>query len=144
MSPVSSRALLTYVFVYGTLKRGQPNHHWLTADPAEADHGTATLVGTGRTLRKYPLIVGTRYNIPFLLDQPGTGHLLHGEVYAIDAAKLAHLDVLEDYPSFYGREQQQIELLTRVADNGGDGSQDSSDDRYTNTQNDMEKNHYKS
>lgn len=115
--------LLTNVFVYGTLKRDQPNHHWISASMSDsaADanaNGTAAFVGCGRTLRKYPLVIGTRYNIPFLLARPDTGHLVHGEVYAIDEAKLAHLDVLEDYPKFYGRAQQDIELLDDRFDGG--------------------------
>lgn len=107
---VSTAQLLINVFVYGTLKRGQPNHYWLS-DSTSGIGASATFVADGRTTRKFPLVIGTRYNIPFLLEQPGTGHLVHGEVYAVDAAKLAHLDVLEDYPKFYGRQQESIELL---------------------------------
>lgn len=100
---------LINVFVYGTLKRGEPNHQWLT----ESEHGQpATFIGSGRTVRKYPLVIGTQFNVPFLLDQPGTGHQIEGELYAVDEAKLAHLDVLEAYPQFYGREVWDIELIS--------------------------------
>lgn len=55
------------VFVYGTLKRREPNHHWLTNE----SNGIAKFVSTGQTTQSYPLIIATKYNIPFLLDCPG-------------------------------------------------------------------------
>ncbi len=58
-----------FVFVYGTLKKGEPNHHWLT----NQDHGSAKFVGAGTTKELYPLVIASKYNIPFLLDKPGTG-----------------------------------------------------------------------
>lgn len=90
--------------MYGTLKRGQPNHHWLSRQ----ENGAARFLGTGRTARTFPLVIGTRYNIPFLLDRCGTGNNVQGEVYEVDEAMLRNLDILEDYPRFYDREQQPI------------------------------------
>ena len=73
------------VFVYGTLKRNEPNHHWLT----NPEHGVGKFLSEGRTKTKYPLIIGTKYNIPFLLHSPGTGHNVKGKMncpcsYCID------------------------------------------------------------
>lgn len=65
----SSSASNMFAFVYGTLKRGEPNHHWLTG----TDNGSATFVGTGVTQNKFPLVIASCYNIPFLIDQSGTG-----------------------------------------------------------------------
>lgn len=59
------------VFVYGTLKKGEPNHHWLE----DVQKGRHTFVSEGQTLTEYPLVVATKYNIPFLLDAPGMGHV---------------------------------------------------------------------
>ena len=59
------------VFVYGTLKRGQPNHEKLT----NLENGKATFVGEARTVEKWPLVVATKFNIPFLLDKQGLGHV---------------------------------------------------------------------
>lgn len=59
------------VFVYGTLKRGEPNHK-LIQDVA---NGYAKFLGLGRTTVPYPLIIATNYNIPFLLKKPGFGHV---------------------------------------------------------------------
>lgn len=59
------------VFVYGTLKRGEPNHSLIQ----DAANGYAKFLGIGRTVTPYPLIIATRYNIPFLLKKPGIGHV---------------------------------------------------------------------
>jgi gamma-glutamylaminecyclotransferase len=59
------------VFVYGTLKRGEPNHHWI----ADTSKGFSRFIGIGKTVKKYPLIIATKFNIPFLLDSPGQGHV---------------------------------------------------------------------
>ncbi len=58
-----------FAFVYGTLKKGEPNHYWLT----DTANGTATFVGTGVTQNLFPLVIASRYNIPFLIDKQGTG-----------------------------------------------------------------------
>jgi len=94
------------VFVYGTLKRGEPNHHVLS----DTETGEAVHVDGGRTVIKYPLVIGSRYNIPFLLDQPHMGHNVIGEVYAIDDRKLAALDELEAHPQFYRRRLEDVRL----------------------------------
>ena len=59
------------VFVYGTLKRGQPNNHVITNE----DNGSATLVSMAKTVEKWPLVIATRFNVPFLLNKPGHGHV---------------------------------------------------------------------
>lgn len=87
------------VFVYGTLKNGQPNHHWLT----NVENGSAEFICSGQTATKFPLIIATKYNIPFLLNVPETGHNINGEIYSVDEKMLSNLDVLEDYPEIYDR-----------------------------------------
>lgn len=42
------------IFVYGTLKRGQPNNFLLT----NRDNGIARFLGEGKTSEKYPLVIG--------------------------------------------------------------------------------------
>ena len=98
--------LLFNIFVYGTLKKGQPNHMLLT----NVTNGNANFVSNGQTLNQFPLVIGTRYNIPFLLDKPGTGYNVSGEVYEVNETMLSRLDILEDYPEFYDREQQDIHI----------------------------------
>ena len=59
------------VFVYGTLKKEEPNHHWI----ADTSKGFAKFLGVANTVEKYPLIIGPKYNIPFLLDARGRGNV---------------------------------------------------------------------
>jgi len=59
------------VFVYGTLKCGQPNHHLMNMH----ELGHCRLIGTARTDDGFPLIITTRWNLPFLLHAPGHGQV---------------------------------------------------------------------
>jgi gamma-glutamylaminecyclotransferase len=52
--------------------------------------------------------VATRYNIPFLLNRPGQGNHIIGEIYEVDDKMFGKLDILEDYPLFYDREIQNM------------------------------------
>lgn len=60
-----------YVFVYGTLKKNCPNNYVLE----NRDNGKAEFVCEARTEELFPLIVITEYEIPFLLEQAGIGHV---------------------------------------------------------------------
>ena len=60
-----------HVFLYGTLKKGEPNHHWLT----DAANGEAEFITQAQTTTEFPLIITTKFNIPFLLNSPGTGNV---------------------------------------------------------------------
>lgn len=66
------------LFVYGTLKKGQPNYRHML----DTISGCAEYVSEATTDQKFPLVIGSKYNIPFLLNFPGTGHVsrLHGNV----------------------------------------------------------------
>ncbi|XP_055965780.1 gamma-glutamylaminecyclotransferase [Sorex fumeus] len=94
------------VFVYGTLKSGQPNHALLL----DRANGCATFRGCGRTLEPFPLVIAGPYNIPYLLQLPGTGHCVRGEVYAVDEPMLRFLDDFEDCPDMYQRTPATIVL----------------------------------
>ena len=59
------------IFVYGTLKRGQPNHYLIE----NASNGIVRYVGEGKTIEKWPLVVYTMFSIPYILNIPGTGHV---------------------------------------------------------------------
>ncbi|RZB39589.1 gamma-glutamylcyclotransferase [Asbolus verrucosus] len=95
------------VFVYGTLKREEPNHNWFSKDT----EGYFKFLCDARTVEKYPLIIGTKYNIPFLLYSPGRGTNVKGELYEVDDKVFANLDILEDHPNFYVREEREIQPL---------------------------------
>lgn len=77
-----------WVVVYGTLKRGQVNHHWLDG---VACHGRVRL----ENLVLHDLG-------PFPMAVPGQGVVV-GELYQVDAPLLASLDRLEGVPRLYQR-----------------------------------------
>ncbi|KAL1418235.1 hypothetical protein MTO96_026116 [Rhipicephalus appendiculatus] len=87
------------VFTYGILKCGQPNHHILT----NRKNGHATLVGTAKTLKKWPLVLVSSYEIPGLLPLEDVGYEVSGEVYLVDDRMLEALDCLESHPDVYIR-----------------------------------------
>lgn len=57
------------VFVYGTLKTGQPNGYRMP----DVKTGNASFVGKAVTVSKWPLVIASRYNIPFLLYKESHG-----------------------------------------------------------------------
>ncbi|XP_045601954.1 putative gamma-glutamylcyclotransferase CG2811 isoform X2 [Procambarus clarkii] len=87
------------VFVYGTLRQNEFNHKCLT----EEENGRSRLIDIGTTKEKYPLVIASRYNIPYALAAPGKGEYIEGEVYEVDDKMLATLDKLEDHPRYYER-----------------------------------------
>ena len=75
------------VFVYGTLKKGFPNHD----DYMES----AKRLGKYKTVEKFPLVLcGMRY-APCMIHRPGRGHHVEGELYEVDDECLNRIDVLE-------------------------------------------------
>ncbi|WED22127.1 gamma-glutamylcyclotransferase [Vibrio sp. JC009] len=78
------------VFVYGTLRKGECNHHLLES---------SEYLGMYETEPDYQLFDLGEY--PGLSDGKSS---VTGEVYHIDEATLAKLDLLEDVPVEYRRE----------------------------------------
>eukprot|EP00088_Acartia_fossae_P071169 TRINITY_DN9712_c0_g1_i1.p1 TRINITY_DN9712_c0_g1~~TRINITY_DN9712_c0_g1_i1.p1 ORF type:complete len:164 (-),score=27.44 TRINITY_DN9712_c0_g1_i1:133-624(-) len=103
---------LVKVFVYGTLKRGEPNHGLLSS----AGNGFQKLLGIAKTSKSFPLVIASRYNIPYLLDKEGTGNRVEGELYEVDQQMLARLDVLEDHPKYYTRREETVQLIENAND----------------------------
>jgi gamma-glutamylaminecyclotransferase len=60
-----------FVFVYGTLKQEEANAHVMS----NTETGQSHFLGKARLMEKFPLIIGTRFNVPFLLDNPGIGQV---------------------------------------------------------------------
>lgn len=87
------------VFVYGTLKRGFGNHRVMLLAGGH-------FVCEGKTLEHLPLI---QRGLPYLLDQPGRGRQVEGEIFRIpDRSGWRHLDLLEGHPDFYRRRLTDI------------------------------------
>uniref|UniRef100_A0A3B4G4K8 Gamma-glutamylaminecyclotransferase n=1 Tax=Pundamilia nyererei TaxID=303518 RepID=A0A3B4G4K8_9CICH len=101
-----SSVLMTRVFVYGTLKKGQPNNYRMF----DSNNGKAEYLGSAFTSQKYPLVITTEDNIPFLLNIPGQGHRVHGEIYKVDDQMLKFLDDFESVPTLYQRTVVQLEV----------------------------------
>ncbi|MGD8111977.1 gamma-glutamylcyclotransferase family protein [Vibrio sp. TRT 21S02] len=78
------------VFVYGTLRQGESNHHFLAS---------AQLLGVHETQPTYALHDLGAY--PALTEGQ---HSIRGEVYLIDSDTLQTLDRLEEVPVEYRRE----------------------------------------
>lgn len=105
---------MTQIFVYGTLKRGQPNHYRML----DSANGHSSFLSSACTVGKFPLIISGQYNIPFLLDAPGRGHRIQGEVYSVDERMLAFLDDFERVPTWY----QRVPVEVQMEKSGGDGA----------------------
>ena len=88
---------LTYtVFVYGTLKRGFPNHHYMAG---------ATFLTEALTVDAFPLVVGNTWFTPYLIPEKGKGHRVMGELWDVPAQIMPVLDELESthLPNGYRR-----------------------------------------
>lgn len=97
---------MTQVFVYGTLKKGQPNYFRMMG----STNGKAEYCGKAHTVEKYPLVIAGPYNIPFLLNVPGSGHQVKGEIYSVDNQMLQFLDEFEGCPHMYQRTLVKLQV----------------------------------
>jgi gamma-glutamylcyclotransferase (GGCT)/AIG2-like uncharacterized protein YtfP len=89
------------VYVYGTLRKGQSNHHFLDR---------SKFLGNAKTKLRYALYVS---ELPFLSRIGAVSHIT-GEVYTVDDATLKRLDRLEGHPDAYKREQAEVVLEDRT------------------------------
>lgn len=111
-----SLAHMTHVFVYGTLKKGQPNYYRMF----DSANGKAEFLASACTTQKYPLVIANKYNIPFLLNIPGQGRRVQGEIYKVDDQMLKFLDAFEGVPTMYQRTLVELEVKEWVGDAGGE------------------------
>lgn len=95
------------VFVFGTLKEGFPNF---------ATNKGARVPGTFRTKERYPFyLIGERHS-PWLVNRPGEGEQILGQVFEVDASTLDAMDTLERIAQPDGYRRIVVEV---VADEGG-------------------------
>ncbi|XP_028256171.1 gamma-glutamylaminecyclotransferase B-like [Parambassis ranga] len=106
---------MTRVFVYGTLKKGQPNNYRMI----DVTNGKAEFLTSAITTQKYPLVIAGQFNIPFLLNLPGQGHRIHGEIYQVDDRMLKFLDDFEGVPTMYQRTVVELEVKGDGAEKDG-------------------------
>ncbi|WP_158218571.1 gamma-glutamylcyclotransferase [Synechococcus sp. 1G10] len=95
-----------HVFVYGSLKRGEPNHPWLEGSRflGRRRLGGARLHDLG----PYPMAVAATEAEAQDAQGPQEPALIHGELYALETSGLARLDLLEDVPREYQRQRCQL------------------------------------
>lgn len=79
---------LTTIFVYGTLKRNEPNHHLMIERNAQ-------FISEGSTVKIWPLIVTTERNVPYLLDTNKVGKV---NTSFLSFENLNHLIQRMNYP----------------------------------------------
>jgi gamma-glutamylaminecyclotransferase len=86
---------MIHVFVYGSLKRGFRNYHFLA---------TSRFIGTGTTSCDFDLLDLGYFPAAI---RPGE-FAIRGELFAVDRRTLKTLDFLESNGSFYQREQHPV------------------------------------
>lgn len=79
-----------FVFSYGTLKRGFPNHSIM-------EEVKASYIADVRTRFKYPLVQAGEWNSPFMLDARDypDSYEINGELYEMDEKGIEALDKFE-------------------------------------------------
>jgi gamma-glutamylaminecyclotransferase len=85
------------IFVYGTLKRGLPNHDLLAGQQFE---------GVARTLPQYRLVDSGPY--PCMVEDRQRGVAVQGEIWRVDDDTLARLDEFEDVPGLFVRREIDV------------------------------------
>lgn len=81
---------MIHLFVYGTLRQGEANHHHLAA---------AGFLGFAHTQPTFDLVDLGGY--PGMI--PGGCTQVAGELYAVGEATVVALDALEEHPHYYQR-----------------------------------------
>ena len=94
-----------FIFVYGTLKEGFPNFHF---NPGRRVPGTYQ---TRQPLPFYVVQLRDEDRAPWLVNPPGQGVQVAGQVFEVDAATLQAMDVFEEVglPTGYVRVAVELE-----------------------------------
>ncbi|MBT3788300.1 MAG: gamma-glutamylcyclotransferase [Alphaproteobacteria bacterium] len=100
-----NEGLMHKIFVYGTLKRGYPNF--------DIGMDGTTFVGEYRTVERFPLVIGGPWFSPNLIDEPGSGHQVKGEIFTATDVAVEFLDRFESthVPTGYRRVERSFEAL---------------------------------
>lgn len=84
------------VFVYGTLRSGHSNHHFLK---------DANSIGVGTTVNNYAMYLTSGY--PYV-NSCESRYPIVGELYGVDDSTLIMLDKLEGHPRHYERRETPV------------------------------------
>jgi len=100
------RTILPLLFVYGTLKEGFPNHHLNIG---------RRVPGLFQTRAARPLLVvrlRQEDRAPWLLDAPGQGFPVRGQVFEIQPEDLVAIDAFEEVGRPTGYVRVELELAS--------------------------------
>lgn len=97
------------VFVFGTLKEGFPNF---------GTNAGVRLQGKYETVNPYPLYLVGERNSPWMVNAPGSGVRVIGQLFRVDSNALARMDILERVTEADGYER----ILIQVRPWGGNPS----------------------
>ena len=100
--------MMHYVFVYGTLKRGFPNHNEKSLGHFYIDDAV--------TVKRYALVIANQHYVPVLLldNDHHTKEAILGELYKVDKKMLAWLDTLEGVGKPKGYQRIKIAVKTKA------------------------------
>lgn len=93
-----------HVFVYGTLKEGFANF---------GTNAGRRVPGVFQTVQRFPLFIIGQYFLPWLVNQPGSGEHILGQVFEVNEQVLKDMDVLEriDEAGWYSRAEIQVQAV---------------------------------
>ena len=91
-----------FVFIYGTLKRGFPNHDKPLLEKFYC--------GTCESLDTYPLVIANKFFSPVLIDEKGSGLNVVGELYNVSKEVVDKLDIFEGVGKAWGYYRINIEV----------------------------------
>ncbi|MFT5933056.1 MAG: gamma-glutamylaminecyclotransferase [Hydrogenophaga sp.] len=102
----------TLIFVYGTLKEGFPN---FSLNPGRR------IPGSFRTRQPFPFYVvqlPVEERAPWLVNSPGQGVQVSGQVFEVDDAMLQSMDTFEEVGALSGYVRLALELESAQLDAG--------------------------
>ncbi|MEM8843921.1 MAG: gamma-glutamylcyclotransferase family protein [Pseudomonadota bacterium] len=91
------------LFVYGTLKKGYPNHTGYLDN--------SYFKGIFKTVAKFPLVIAGKRFTPVMMPEPGIGYHVIGELYSINEETLIKIDFLESIGKSYGYTRNNLEVI---------------------------------
>ena len=92
------------VFTYGTLKEGFPNFRF---------NGGVRVAGEFVTTHRFPLYLVGQRRVPWLVNAPGQGERVVGQLFELDDAGLLQIDGLERVDADDGYRRLAIEVVER-------------------------------
>jgi gamma-glutamylaminecyclotransferase len=101
------RSMSIHLFVYGTLKEGFPNFGLNT--------GTR-MAGSFTTAERYPLYLVGEHCLPCMINTPGQGEYVVGQVFEVQPEVLERMDILERVNEPDGYERIQIRVKSQSSE----------------------------